>query len=85
VPEPQGCGSRTGGGDHAARCPPVSSRRKISTIAALHADARTASETDWAQIVEWYDELLRLTDSPIVRLNREAARLQHGSGSPPCG
>jgi RNA polymerase sigma factor (sigma-70 family) len=38
-----------------------------AAIAALHADARTASETDWVQIVEWYDELMQLTDSPIVR------------------
>jgi predicted RNA polymerase sigma factor len=44
-----------------------------AAIAALHADARTASETDWVQIVEWYDELLRLTDSPVVRLNRAVA------------
>jgi RNA polymerase sigma factor (sigma-70 family) len=44
-----------------------------AAIAALHADARSASETDWAQIVEWYDELLRLTDSPVVRLNRAVA------------
>ncbi|MGJ7907703.1 RNA polymerase sigma factor [Actinopolyspora sp. H202] len=44
-----------------------------AAIAALHADARTASETDWVQIVEWYDELLRLTGSPIVRLNRAVA------------
>jgi RNA polymerase sigma factor (sigma-70 family) len=44
-----------------------------AAIAALHADARTASETDWVQIVEWYDELLLLTDSPIVRLNRAVA------------
>jgi RNA polymerase sigma factor (sigma-70 family) len=44
-----------------------------AAIAALHADARTAEETDWAQIVEWYDELLRLTGSPVVRLNRAVA------------
>ncbi len=44
-----------------------------AAIAALHADARTTSETDWAQIVEWYDELLRLTGSPVVRLNRAVA------------
>ncbi|GAA4739136.1 RNA polymerase sigma factor [Modestobacter marinus] len=44
-----------------------------AAIAALHADARTAEETDWVQIVEWYDELLRLTDSPVVRLNRAVA------------
>jgi predicted RNA polymerase sigma factor len=44
-----------------------------AAIAALHADARTADETDWVQIVEWYDELVRLTDSPVARLNRAVA------------
>ncbi|MCY1143084.1 RNA polymerase subunit sigma-24 [Actinoplanes sp. Pm04-4] len=44
-----------------------------AAIAALHADARTAAETDWVQIVEWYDELVRLTDSPVARLNRAVA------------
>jgi RNA polymerase sigma factor (sigma-70 family) len=44
-----------------------------AAVAALHADARTAEETDWVQIVEWYDELVRLTDSPVARLNRAVA------------
>ena len=44
-----------------------------AAIAALHADARAAGETDWVQIVEWYDELVRLTDSPVARLNRAVA------------
>ncbi|MFC4903894.1 RNA polymerase sigma factor [Kocuria oceani] len=44
-----------------------------AAVAALHADARTPEETDWVQIVEWYDELLRLTDSPVARLNRAVA------------
>ena len=44
-----------------------------AAIAALHADARTVDETDWVQIVEWYDELDRLTGSPVVRLNRAVA------------
>jgi predicted RNA polymerase sigma factor len=44
-----------------------------AAIAALHADAPSAAETDWVQIVEWYDELLRLTGSPVVRLNRAVA------------
>jgi predicted RNA polymerase sigma factor len=44
-----------------------------AAIAALHADAPSTSETDWVQIVEWYDELLLLTASPIVRLNRAVA------------
>ena len=41
-----------------------------AAIAALHADAPSVEETDWIQIVEWYDELLGLTDTPVVRLNR---------------
>ncbi|MEZ0580883.1 RNA polymerase sigma factor [Nocardioides sp. MH1] len=44
-----------------------------AAVAALHADARTAEETDWVQVVEWYDELVRITDSPIARLNRAVA------------
>jgi predicted RNA polymerase sigma factor len=44
-----------------------------AAIAALHADATRVEETDWVQIVEWYDELLRFADTPIVRLNRAVA------------
>ncbi len=44
-----------------------------AAIAALHADAPRIEETDWVQIVEWYDELVRITDTPIVRLNRAVA------------
>ncbi len=44
-----------------------------AAIAALHADAPAAAETDWAQIAGWYDELVRLTGSPVVRLNRAVA------------
>lgn len=44
-----------------------------AAIAALHADAQSAEETDWVQIVEWYDELYLLTDSPVVALNRAVA------------
>jgi RNA polymerase sigma factor (sigma-70 family) len=44
-----------------------------AAIAALHADATRVEETDWVQIVEWYDELLNHADTPIVRLNRAVA------------
>ena len=44
-----------------------------AAIAALHADAPSADETDWVQIVGWYDELLAITDSPVVGLNRAVA------------
>ncbi|MFB7493709.1 RNA polymerase sigma factor [Streptomyces sp. NPDC056161] len=46
--------------------------RAQAALAACHADARSA-QIDWAQFVEWYDELTRLTDSPVVRLNRAVA------------
>ena len=52
-----------------------------AAIAALHADAPRVETTDWTQIVEWYDELVRLTDSPIVRLNRAVA-LGEADGAP---
>ena len=44
-----------------------------AAIAALHCDARSTAETDWVQVVEWYDELVALTDSPVHRLNRAVA------------
>ncbi|MEY2426664.1 MAG: hypothetical protein QOI61_2236 [Actinomycetota bacterium] len=44
-----------------------------AAIAALHADAPRVEDTDWVQVVEWYDELVRFADTPIVRLNRAVA------------
>ena len=45
-----------------------------AAIAALHDDAATAGETDWPQVLEWYDELLRLEPrNPVVALNRAVA------------
>jgi RNA polymerase sigma factor (sigma-70 family) len=44
-----------------------------AAVAALHADAQSVEETDWGQIVEWYDELVALTDNPVARLNRAVA------------
>jgi len=52
-----------------------------AAIAALHADARCFEETDWVQILEWYDELLGLADTPIIRLNRAVA-VGHADGAP---
>jgi len=50
-----------------------------AAIAAVHSEARSWSETDWERIVALYDALLRLTDSPVVRLNRAVA-VNHVSG-----
>jgi len=48
-------------------------------IAALHSEARSWNETDWHQIVLLYDSLVRMADSPVVRLNRAVA-LSHFAG-----
>jgi len=44
-----------------------------AAIAACHARARTAEETDWARIAALYDELAALVPSPVVELNRAVA------------
>src|SRR6266404_2802336 len=44
-----------------------------ASIAALHANARTAAETDWAQIAALYDVLLRMQASPVIEVNRAVA------------
>jgi RNA polymerase sigma-70 factor (ECF subfamily) len=44
-----------------------------AAIAALHARAKRAEETDWPQIARLYDALLRKRPSPVVELNRAAA------------
>jgi len=44
-----------------------------AAIAACHARARTAAETDWARIVALYDALAGLLPSPVVELNRAVA------------
>ena len=44
-----------------------------AAIAACHARARRADDTDWARISELYDELARLTPSPVIELNRAVA------------
>jgi RNA polymerase sigma-70 factor (ECF subfamily) len=44
-----------------------------AAIAAVHAEAARPEDTDWRQILGLYDVLLRLDDSPVVRLNRAMA------------
>ena len=44
-----------------------------AAIAACHARAREASQTDWTRIAALYDELARLTPSPVIELNRAVA------------
>lgn len=45
-----------------------------AAIQAVHCHASSFAETDWAQIIELYDHLFRITRSPVVALNRAIAR-----------
>jgi RNA polymerase sigma-70 factor, ECF subfamily len=44
-----------------------------AAIAAVHCEAATADETDWRQIVALYEELMRISSSPVIALNHAAA------------
>ena len=44
-----------------------------AAVAACHARARTAAETDWSRIASLYEALLQVTPSPIIELNRAVA------------
>lgn len=60
--------------EQALRLPGMPSAYAVqAAIAALHAQARSWSETDWRQITGLYDVLLRLQPSPVIALNRAAA------------
>ena len=52
-----------------------------AAIAALHDDAASAEETDWPQILAWYEDLVALTDDP-VRQDPAAALGRRGRGRP---
>ncbi len=44
-----------------------------AAIAAVHSDADVAADTDWSQILALYDQLLAMTPTPVVALNRAVA------------
>jgi predicted RNA polymerase sigma factor len=51
----------------------IGTYRLQAQIAAAHAHAERPNETDWPRIVELYDELVAISPSPVVELNRAAA------------
>ncbi|HYV39369.1 MAG TPA: sigma-70 family RNA polymerase sigma factor [Gemmataceae bacterium] len=64
------------GKSHLARAlssPPVGPYTIQAAIAAVHAEAASPAETDWHQIVQLYDALLRIEPSPVVALNQAVA------------
>jgi RNA polymerase sigma-70 factor (ECF subfamily) len=51
-----------------------------AAIAATYASAACSAEIDWVSILEHYDQLMEMTDSPVVALNRAVAVLKvHGA------
>ena len=53
-----------------------------AAIASVHAMAATPAATNWAEIVAWYDALLRLEPTPVVELNRAVAvAMRDGPGA----
>jgi RNA polymerase sigma-70 factor (ECF subfamily) len=44
-----------------------------AAIAAVHSDSATAADTDWGQVVQLYDLLMRIAPSPVAGLNRAVA------------
>lgn len=59
--------------EHALSLGRVGNYQLQAAIAALHCEAETAAETDWRQIVALYEELMRLSASPVIALNHAAA------------
>jgi RNA polymerase sigma factor (sigma-70 family) len=58
---------------------PIGPYQLQAAIAAVHAEARRAEDTDWPQILVLYDHLARLAPGPMVTLNRVVARsMVHG-------
>jgi RNA polymerase sigma-70 factor, ECF subfamily len=52
-----------------------------AAINAVHSDAATAAQTDWAQILALYDQLIEIAPTPVVALNRCVAVAEvHGPG-----
>jgi RNA polymerase sigma-70 factor (ECF subfamily) len=48
-----------------------------AAIAAVHADAPTAADTDWAQVIALYDQLYAMQPNDVVWMNRAVAVAEH--------
>jgi RNA polymerase sigma-70 factor (ECF subfamily) len=59
--------------DKALRIGRIGPYQLQAAIVAVHAEARTAAETDWAQIAALYDELAQINPTPVVLLNGAVA------------
>jgi len=62
---------------HGLHYPPAGPYGVQAAIAAVHAEAERAEDTDWAQIVGLYDYLLARNPTPVIALNRAVAVAMH--------
>ena len=53
-----------------------------AAIAACHDLAPTYAETEWDAVISWYDVLLTINDTPVIRLNRAAAVAERDGPEP---
>ncbi len=58
---------------HALSAGPAGPYALQAAIAAVHAEAPSSAQTDWAQVVGLYDVLQRVAPSPVAELNRAVA------------
>jgi RNA polymerase sigma-70 factor, ECF subfamily len=59
--------------ERALRSPQIGGYTIQAAIAAVHATAKSTADTDWAQIVAFYDVLVQAEPSPVIELNRAVA------------
>src|SRR6185369_2425351 len=65
--------------EHALTRGTIGAYQLQAAIAAVHDEAKRAEDTDWPQILALYDVLERMSDNPMVSLNRAiAAAMVHG-------
>ena len=64
--------------EKALRTGPAGPYQLQAAIAALHAEAGTAAETDWPQIAALYEKLMELNSSPVIGLNHAVAVAMSG-------
>ncbi len=65
--------------EQALRRKPLGPYQLQAAIAAVHAEAKTAPETDWHQIARLYEKLLEFNGSAVIALNHAAAVAMSGS------
>ena len=59
--------------ERSAEGPRMTAYHLQAAIAAIHATATTPGDTRWTEVLDLYDDLMRITPSPVIALNRAVA------------